>query len=367
MFIIQVNHKKFTEPTQVSVPGYDNPVVFGEIYDVTYPLLPNAEKSSVASITVSTTSPETIPADTAIMVHPNDPRYQNLVGRYALNLFHDNMKIPIIADEAVDPLKGTGAVKVTPGHSEIDYEVGLRHNLPSIALFNDDGTFNDAVPEFKGFHRYQARDEILRQLQDRGVLAGKKPYPMSVPFCSRTNDVLVRTIKKQWFLNIGEMVDRALSAVESGQLNIKPEGQRRVWKDWMLRTRHEDWCISRQLWWGHQLPVYRINDSDDWVAAKSHEEALRKASLKLGVSVNRITLRRDSDVLDTWFSSGLFPFAALGWPRKTERYEKHYPTSLLVTGQDILFFWVARMVMLGTQLTGVLPFKVNSLSHSYCL
>ncbi|XP_047740265.1 valine--tRNA ligase, mitochondrial isoform X3 [Hyalella azteca] len=382
---IEVDHWKVTGPTETVIPGHDEPVMFGQMFDVAYPLVfpDGSTPSSGEHIVVSTTRPETIPADTAIMVHPQDHRYKHLIGKKAQIPCRPDRSIPIIADAAVDPAIGTGAVKVTPGLSAVDYAVGQRHHLPVMSNILRDGTLDSSVPSLQGLPRLSARGAMLSLLEERGLLRAVRPHAQTVPRCSRTGDVVETLVQKQWFVRVREMAERSCRAVENGDLLIDPPSQRNVWTTWMKQTQHEDWCISRQIWWGHRVPMYRIrhaadteplkgagpladDDGEVWLAAESETQALDKAAEMLGRSAELLRAEQDPDVLDTWFSSALFPFASLGWPWQSARLSRYYPTSVLVTGQDILFFWVARMVMLGTELTGQLPFKRVQLHGLIC-
>ncbi|XP_064091160.1 LOW QUALITY PROTEIN: valine--tRNA ligase-like [Macrobrachium nipponense] len=349
---IEVEHLELEGPTDLRVPGYDRPVTFGKIYDFAYEVCESDEV-----IVVSTTRPETMLGDTAIMVNPEDGRYKHLVGRRAYHPFRQE-EMRIIADSRVNPEFGTGAVKVTPAHSAEDYEVGTRHNLAQITIFDEQGRIN--MSEFKGQPRFTARDSILEALRQLGLYRGCRPHAMVIPVCSRTNDVIEPLLKPQWYVSMTELAKEAVAAVESGELEIYPENYKAVWHEWLGKNM-QDWCISRQLWWGHRVPAYciEVDGSEEvWIAASSDEEAKQKFLVKSGLPEAKIkSIKQDEDVLDTWFSSGLLPFAAFGWPQNTQDFNHLYPTSLLETGHDILFFWVGRMVMLGLQLTGKLPFK----------
>ncbi len=276
-------------------------------------------------------------------------------------------RLPVIADaELVDPAFGTGVVKVTPAHDQSDYLCAKRHNLPLVNLLNDDGTINAVGGSaFKGMHRYAAREAVLAMLAERGLLRGTSPNPMKLDRCSRSGDVIEPLLKPQWYVNCTQMAAAALQAVKSGQLELVPAQHADAWARWLGDAR--DWCVSRQLWWGHRIPAYLVHVrgqappdpclTESYVVARTHADALVSAAARFGVPASDITLAQDEDVLDTWFSSALFPFSVFGWPEQTADLRSFYPTSLLETGHDILFFWVARMVMLGQQLTGQLPFK----------
>ncbi|XP_021915819.1 valine--tRNA ligase-like isoform X2 [Zootermopsis nevadensis] len=354
---IEVNFKQVIGATAIEVPGHLEPVEFGVLTDFAYKLCDRD-----GEIVVSTTRVETMLGDTAVAVHPLDERYKNVIGEHVWHPFREE-RIPIICDDFVDPNLGTGAVKITPAHDYVDFEVGKRHNLEMISVINEKGELNEKCGVFTNMKRFDARKCIMEQLDARGLLRGKRDHTMQVPFCSRSGDVVELLLKPQWFINSKEMAHQALEAVQEGDLRIDPAVFEKTWYTWLSDVR--DWCVSRQLWWGHQIPVYECSSivnlqSTLWVAARNINEAVKKAATKLNVLESDILrVRQDDDVLDTWFSSALFPFSALGWPEKTEKY---YPLTLMETGHDIVFFWVARMVMLGTQLTGQLPFK-NILLH----
>ncbi|CAL4062786.1 unnamed protein product [Meganyctiphanes norvegica] len=362
---IEIEHIEMSCPTELEVPGYNEKVTFGKIFDFAYKVCDTEEE-----LVVSTTRPETMLGDTAVMVHPQDPRFQHLLGKHVQHPFRGDT-IPIIADDAVDPGFGTGAVKVTPAHDSNDYEVGQRHKLPHLSILTDQGTITDIVPQFEGQPRFIARGTILKALTDLGLYRGSRAHSMTVPRCSRTNDIIEPRLRPQWFVNCKSMAKAAIAAVENGDLQIHPTNYTRDWHAWLHDTR--DWCVSRQLWWGHRIPVYRVNskhinvdEGDIWVAARSLEEAKSKGATKLGINENEVNVKQEEDVLDTWFSSGLFPFAVFGWPNDTIDLNRYYPTNLLETGHDILFFWVARMVMLGLHLTHKLPFKEVLLHGLVC-
>ncbi|ODQ51028.1 hypothetical protein SAICODRAFT_60694 [Saitoella complicata NRRL Y-17804] len=356
---LEVDQKEISGRTLLSVPGYDpeDKVEFGAITSFAYEIEASDEK-----IIVATTRPETMLGDTAVAVHPDDERYKHLHGKFVKHPFVDR-KIPIVCDSiVVDMAFGTGAVKITPAHDPNDYEVGKRHNLEFINILNDDGTLNNTCGEFTGMKRFHARKAVVEKLTERGLFVEVKDNPMSIPVCSKSGDIIEPVLKPQWWVSQQAMADVAAEAVRSGQIKIQPAVSEADFQRWMENV--QDWCISRQLWWGHQAPVYYVQiegeeqdrgDGKWWVSGRTKEAAQEKAEKQF--PGKKFELIQDEDVLDTWFSSGLWPFSTLGWPKVTPDYENFYPTSLLETGWDILFFWVARMVMLGIKLTGQVPFK----------
>ncbi|XP_059826939.1 valine--tRNA ligase [Hypanus sabinus] len=358
---IEVDKKELTGRTLLPVPNYADKVEFGVLVSFAYKL-----EGSDEEVVVATTRIETMLGDTAVAVHPQDPRYQNLGGKFALHPFCDR-KLPIVFDEFVDMNFGTGAVKITPAHDQNDYEVGMRHQLEFINIMDDNGYLINVPEPFLGMKRFDARKAVLEALQQKGLFKEVKDNPMVVPVCSRSKDIVEPLLKPQWYVRCGEMAKMAADAVRNGELKIIPETHLKTWFNWMDNIR--DWCISRQLWWGHQTPAYFVTVNDPavpagedadghyWVSGRTEEIARQKAAKRFNVSPDLISLRQDEDVLDTWFSSGLFPFSIFGWPDETEDLKVFYPGTLLETGHDILFFWVARMVMLGLKLTGKLPFK----------
>ena len=292
-------------------------------------------------ITVATTRPETLMGDTAIAVNPNDARYQHLIGRFAA-LPAIGRRIPIIADSYADPAFGTGAVKITPAHDPNDYAVAQRHNLPMINVMNKDATLNAEAGPYQGVERFAARKAVLADLEREGLLVETRPHRMSVGIAQRGGEVIEPLLSEQWFVKIQPLADLALAAVRDGQTQIIPERMEKVYFHWMENI--DDWCISRQLWWGHRIPVWYTADGQMIVPGPDDPEPQGDG------------VYQDPDVLDTWFSSGLWPFSTLGWPDATEDLAYFYPTSVLETGYDILFFWVARMMMMGCYLTGQPPF-----------
>ncbi|RWS27928.1 valine--tRNA ligase-like protein [Leptotrombidium deliense] len=359
---IEVDKIELTGRTLLSVPGYDNKVEFGVLISFAYPVdgEPNEE------IVVATTRIETMLGDTAVCVHPDDSRYKHLHGKYVVHPFVDR-KLPIICDTYVDQSFGTGAVKITPAHDPNDYDIGKRHTLPFVNIFTDDGYITDEFGDFSGMKRFDARRAVLEELKKKNLYRETKENPMVVPVCSRSKDIVEPMLKIQWYVNCNEMAKKAVDAVKNGDLKIIPDMHTKTWFMWLENIR--DWCISRQLWWGHRIPAYyvssndasvsfvNVSDNDRWVSGRNEDEALQKAAEKLNIPKEKLTLRQDEDVLDTWFSSALFPFSVFGWPENTKDLQAFYPNNLLETGTDILFFWVARMVMMGMQLLGKLPFK----------
>jgi valyl-tRNA synthetase len=290
-------------------------------------------------ITVATTRPETILGDTAVAVAPDDERFAPLVGRAAF-VPGVNRRVPIIADAYVDKEFGSGAVKITPAHDKNDYEVGKRHHLPAINILNKDATINPEGGLYAGVDRFECRHAMLADLETEGLLVKTEPHTMSVGISQRGGEVIEPLLSEQWFVKVQPLAEQALAAVREGRTRIVPDRFERVYFNWLENI--EDWCISRQLWWGHRIPVWYMPDGS-MVVPEPDEEPPAEAT-------------QDPDVLDTWFSSGLWPFSTLGWPEETPDYRTFYPTSVMETGYDILFFWVARMMMMGRYLTGVEPF-----------
>jgi len=339
---------------------------FGVLTKFAYPI-----EDSTEQLVVATTRLETMLGDTAVAIHPEDPRYTHLHGKYVIHPLNGR-RIPIVLDsELVDMNFGTGAVKITPAHDPNDYECGKRHNLEFITILTEDGAINanGECKEFEGMMRYDARIAIEQALDKKGLLRGKEPNKMRLALCQRSGDILEPMITPQWYVNCSGMAKRSVDAVKDGSLKILPQEHEKTWFHWLENIR--DWCVSRQLWWGHQIPAWfatlkegesglsknDMKNNDRWIVARTEEEAMEKAMKVLNVNdASLIQLERDEDVLDTWFSSGLFPFSVFGWPNPNPDLEAFYPTSLLETGLDILFFWVARMVMMGLELTDKLPF-----------
>ncbi|MEW5825656.1 MAG: valine--tRNA ligase [Candidatus Bipolaricaulota bacterium] len=316
----------------------------GALYFLRYPL----EKGG--HLTIATTRPETMLGDTAIAVHPGDERHNGLIGSYAI-LPILGRRLPIVGSEAVDPEFGTGTLKVTPGHDPVDFEIGRKEGLESINILNGDGTLNAAAGPFQGMEREAARKAVLERLQADGALERIEPYRHSVGHCERCDAVVEPLLSTQWFARMKPLADKAIAAVKDGRIQFVPERWTKLYFDWLENIR--DWCISRQLWWGHRIPVWYGPDGREFVAETEAEASVR-ADEHYGRSVE---LRQDEDVLDTWFSSWLWPFSVMGWPEETDDLKAFFPTSFLLTGFDILFFWVSRMVMASLYFTGEVPFR----------
>jgi len=300
-------------------------------------------------LVVATTRPETLLGDAAVAVHPDDGRYRHLIGR-KVHLPLTDRELPIIGDTYVDPAFGSGCVKITPAHDFNDYEVGQRHGLPLINIMTLDASLNDNVPlAYRGLDRMVARERILADLEQRGLIERVEPHKLTVPRGDRSNAVLEPLLTDQWFVDIKPLAAPAIRAVETGQVRFVPESWAGVYYEWMHKIK--DWCISRQLWWGHRIPAW-YDDEGRWYVGRS--EAAVRAAHDIGPAT---PLRQDSDVLDTWFSSALWPFSTQGWPEKTQALHSYYPTTVLVTGFDIIFFWVARMIMMGLKFTAQVPFR----------
>ncbi len=300
-------------------------------------------------IPVATTRPETILGDTAVAVHPDDDRYKQFVGKEVVVPILGR-RIPVIADEYVDPEFGTGALKITPGHDPNDYEIGMRHNLPIINIFDEEGRINENGGPYAGLDRFEARKKLWEDMRAAGLVIKEEPYVHQVPVSERGGTLIEPMISTQWFVKIKPLAEAALQAVREGKIRIIPERFEKVYFHWLENIK--DWCISRQLWWGHRIPAWYGPDGEIFVA-HDEQEAHAQAEKHYG---HPVELTQDPDVLDTWFSSGLWPFSTLGWPEETPDYRYFYPTSVMETGYDILFFWVARMIMMGLEFTGKEPF-----------
>ncbi|MCP4418180.1 MAG: valine--tRNA ligase [Chloroflexi bacterium] len=321
----------------------------GTMYHFKYPV------KGGGFIPVATTRPETILGDTAVAVHPEDERYQEFVGKTALVPMLGR-EIGIIADEYVDRDFGTGALKITPGHDPNDFEIGQRHSLPIINIMNKDATLNKNAGDYAGMDRFDGRKKLWADMEADGLIIKTEPHTLSVPRSQRGGEVIEPLVSRQWYANVEPAAKMGLDAVHRGRVRIVPERFVKVWDNWLENIR--PWCISRQLWWGHQIPAWYVNgDESQIVVARSEEEAYAEAREKYGADVgDNIVLTRDPDVLDTWFSSGLWPFSTLGWPENTPDLQRFYPTDVMETGYDILFFWVARMVMSAALFTNDIPF-----------
>ncbi len=313
----------------------------GHLWRVRYPVAGTSRH-----IVVATTRPETILGDTAVAVHPEDERYKDLIGKKAL-LPLMNREIPILADTYVDREFGTGALKITPAHDPNDFEIGKRHGLPEVDVMTDDGHMSAAAGPYAGLERFAARKKVVAVLQAAGLLEKTQDYTVTLGACDRCKTIIEPRAMTQWFVRMQPLAAPALAAVEDGRIRITPDNWREVYFHWMRNIR--DWCISRQLWWGHRIPAWHCRDCREVTVARAAPAQCAKCGS------GRLT--QDPDVLDTWFSSALWPFSTLGWPADTPDLRRYYPTSLLITGYDILFFWVARMIVMGLHFTGQVPFR----------
>lgn len=327
-----------TALSDIEVEHEDQP---GKLWHVRYPVV--GEKD--VYLTIATTRPETILGDTAVAVHPEDKRYQNLVGK-ELQLPLVGRTIPVIADEYVDPAFGTGAVKVTPAHDPNDFEMGVRHELPQIVVIGMDGHMLPEAGKYAGMDRYECRKALVAELETAGFLVKIEDHQHSVGHCQRCHTVVEPLVSKQWFVKMEPLAKPALEVVNSGRVQFVPERFSKTYTNWLENIR--DWCISRQIWWGHRIPAWYCDECGETTVSRTDITVCPKC----GAPVHQ-----DEDVLDTWFSSGLWPFSTMGWPEDTKELRQFYPTSVLVTGYDIIFFWVARMIMLGMEFQHEIPFK----------
>ncbi|BCA94855.1 valine--tRNA ligase [Legionella antarctica] len=316
----------------------------GFLWHIRYPVVDSSE-----FVVVATTRPETLLGDSAVAVHPADPRFQHLIGKQ-VNLPLCDRTIPIIADEYVDKEFGSGCVKITPAHDFNDHEVGKRHDLPLINILNKKAMLNKNVPlKYQGMDRFIAREQIIQDLDKEGFLVKTEPHKLKVPRGEKSNVIIEPLLTDQWYVKIQPLAEPAIAAVKKGEIRFIPENWNKTYFQWMENI--EDWCISRQLWWGHRIPAWYDSQGNIYVGYSEND-------VRFKYKIDEDTsLKQDEDVLDTWFSSALWPFSTLGWPERTTELEQFYPTSVLVTGFDIIFFWVARMIMMGLKFTGKVPFK----------
>jgi len=318
----------------------------GHLWHMRYPLKEPVD--GVEYLVVATTRPETMLGDAAVAVHPDDERYKNIIGKEVLLPLTDRI-LPVIADDYVDPEFGTGCVKITPAHDFNDYQVGERHKLVKFNIFTVDAAINDQAPEkYRGMDRFDARKQIVTDLDAQGLLEKIDDHKLMVPRGDRSHAVVETYLTDQWYVKVQPLADPAIKAVENGDINFVPKNWDKTYFEWMRNI--EDWCISRQLWWGHRIPAWYDDEGNIYVGRDESE-------VRENNNLGNINLKQDDDVLDTWFSSALWPFSTLGWPDKTPELDKFYPTNVLVTGFDIIFFWVARMIMMGLKFMGDVPFK----------
>ena len=362
---LEVEHEEVTKRTLMPIPGTSDKVEVGVIVTFKYAV----KGSEDEFLAVATTRLETMLGDVAVAVHPEDTRYMHLIGKQLVHPFFPNRDMRVVADTYVDKEFGTGCVKITPAHDPNDFALGKRHGLEMINILSDDGCINQTSgAEFAGMHRFLARRKVEEKLKELGHFVEKKDNPMKVPKCSRSGDIIEPVLRPQWWLGCEELAAEGKRAVADGRMKIHPQGlHEATWNHWLDNVK--DWCVSRQLWWGHRIPAYRVvkpalpaggdlaNDGP-WYVARTAEAARAQAAKSLNLPIDQVEVEQDSDVLDTWFSSGLLPMSGLGWPDvSADDLKAFFPSTMLETGWDILFFWVARMVMMSIGLTGQIPFS----------
>lgn len=362
---LEVEYEDVAKRTLLPIPGSSDKVEVGVICTFKYFVKGNPNEY----LAVATTRLETMLGDVAVAVHPEDHRYQHLIGQKLVHPFFPNREMVVVTDTYVDKNFGTGCVKITPAHDPNDFALGKRHGLPMINILADDGSINsEGGAEFAGMHRFLARRKIEEKLKQLDMFVDKKDNPMKVPKCSRSGDIIEPVLRPQWWLDCTELASESKKIVQDGRMKIHPQGlHEATWNHWLDNVK--DWCVSRQLWWGHRIPAYRVvvagapkTDEEikdgPWYVGRSELEAREKAAIALNVSIDSIEMEQDHDVLDTWFSSGLLPMSGLGWPDlDAQDLKAFFPSTMLETGWDILFFWVARMVMMSVGLTGQVPFS----------
>ncbi|EMR09442.2 valine-tRNA ligase [Pneumocystis murina B123] len=339
---IEVDHKVINKPTEIMIRG--EPIEFGVLHKIAYPLV---DPCNITEVVVSTSRVETIPGDRAISVNPNDIRFLNLHGKYCYHPLDPHIKIPIIPDEMVDPNFGTGAVKITPAHDPNDYMFSVRHKIPVVNVFDFDGRMNASclLPELQHIDRLKCRKYILSKLKDKGLYRGSQNYQTSISFCSRSGDIIEYFLKSQWYLKTRSLASKVYDNM-AGKFSVLPQHYSNKWIKWLENI--EDWCISRQLWWGHRIPAWYVDcENGYWIAAESEQAALKISGGK--------DVKQDLDVLDTWFSSALLPLSVFRWDNKNIPIE--YPLTFIESGSDLLFFWILRMALLCTHFTGKFPFN----------
>jgi len=337
-YIINWCHRCHTALADLEVEHEDHD---GHLYHIRYPFPQGPD-----GIVVATTRPETMLGDTAVAVHPEDERYQNIEADTVL-LPLMNREIPIIKDSYVDMSFGTGGLKITPAHDPNDFEIGTRHNLATVKVISDNGDMTAEAGAYEGLDRFECRKAVVKDLEQQGLLVKIEPYQHSVGHCYRCKTVIEPNLSRQWFVRVKPLAEKAIAAVESGETRIIPDMWTNTYYDWMNNIR--DWCVSRQIWWGHQIPAWTCGDCGEIMVAMEAPQTCQGCNSK--------NLVQETDVLDTWFSSALWPFSTMGWPEETPLLKTFYPTSVLVTGFDILFFWVARMMMMGIHFMKEVPFK----------
>ena len=375
---LEVDSMEINGKTLLKVHDHDDKKLytFGQMYDVAYKILsPEGQPvldadGSGLEIVISTTRPETIPGDVAVAVHPKDPRYAKYHG-FSLSHPLTGAAIPLVCDEIADMDFGTGAVKITPAHDANDFQVGLRHNLPFISILDEHNRLNEHAGDLRGLMRFDAREKVVQLLEEKKLLRGVKDHVMTIPICNRSGDIIEPRIRPQWWMKCSDIAKKSADVVRNGSMRLLPKESEKIWFHWLDNCK--DWCLSRQLWWGHQIPAYQVSvpqGGSFWQAALSEKDAFErlqaKGTISSDIKFEDCQVEQDPDVFDTWYSAALWPLVTLGWTgpsanaarfnKQAQDLERYFPTSLLETGRDIIFFWVARMVMMSLYFTNSVPF-----------